>query len=190
MIHNNFRKVIKRFLGAGASSSTDTSPLYYDYVDTTGYTGTSSDTGARYATAYTFANTNISNYTLSNLLAYVPTTPNTGVLYYVAIGNSSENEPDYSLGTTLSSYIRYSTASNKALDLLAVGTVANIGDTDVTFDEIGLFLHVWTSTSYTWNGKRYFNMLLIKEKLDTPRTIPANSSISVTFNLFEEVTIS
>ena len=189
MIHNNFRKLIKRFMGAGTSNASDTRPLYYDYVDIDGYTGTSSDACARYAAASTFASTNLSNRTLSDLRSYSAT--GGGVLYYVAIGNSTENEPDYTLGTTLSSYITYSTSSNKEYDLLAVSTIANIGTTDVTFDEMGLFIHVWSSsTSYKWNDSRYFDVLLIKEKLDAPRTIPANSSISITFNLFEEVTIS
>ena len=83
MIHDNFRKLIRRYWGA--NSGTSGNPLIYDYVDISGYVGTDADTGALYISYRTFANYNVNNYTLAQIHAL----GSGNLLYYIAIVNST-----------------------------------------------------------------------------------------------------
>ena len=184
MIHNNFRKVVKRFMGAGVVSST-IQPLYYDFIDITGYVGNSSDTLVAYVTCATFGNSNVSNATLSSIQTGTSSTYQT--LWYACIGNTAQNEPEYTLGSIIENDLTFTTSNIKSGNVVAVTTITNTGSSDIQFDEVGLFYHVYNTASATnWNGKKYMNMLLIKEVLNASRTLPAGASVSISFSLFDE----
>lgn len=198
MIHSNMRKLIKRFMCAGDNTGTSTLPLVYDFTDITGYTGTatSADAGALYLNGNSFATNNFTNLSLSGIYSWnagASAATAAGQGYYIVVGNTSANELDYTLGTILSENLVFSTANTKQYDALAITTISNTGNTDITFDEIGLFLHAKFMTSSSgvakWTSGNFAEFLLIKEQLETAKTIPAYSSISITFNLFGEVTI-
>ena len=176
MIHDNFRKLIRRYWGA--NSGTSGNPLIYDYVDISGYVGTDADTGALYISYRTFANYNVNNYTLAQIHAL----GSGNLLYYIAIGNSTENEPNYNLGETLDNGLLFTTSSTKADALLCTTSITNTTSQDMTFNEVGMFYHIQGGK---WHGvsSAAFDILLIKETLDAPAVLPANSTISITFNL-------
>ena len=184
MIHENFRKLLRSKLGASG---------IYDYTDYTGYTGSDStnDNAVTYSSSfYLMANTTCTNLTLGGVRAF-----NTSTYYailYAALGNTADEEEDYTLGSFMSSNILITTSVTKTTQLLHTTTLLNSSDSDFSFNEIGLFIHLYASGSnYKWNGigSPKTEFLLIKEVLDTPMTIPAGSSISITFNLLGDVTV-
>lgn len=191
MIHNNFRKWVKRKIGAGASTSDSDSPIIRDYIDIYGYTGTSSDALSFQAPAVNInAYSNYNNYVLSNLLKVTSTSSSTPVACMFAVpAKQQENEPDYYVGQTIDGLIYSTTRNLDNGNVFIITTVFNGTNADISYDEIGLIFHAGKAAN-GWNNKKFVNLLFAKEKLDALKIIPAQSSISITFNLFNDLELN
>lgn len=178
MIHSNFRKLMRMF--ARGNTGAQYTPLVYDFTDITGYTGTSSDTLVRQVSCSSYHNpASISNSEYSSLM----TAQN--VRFFAMVGNTAENEHDYSLGENITDGLKLTTVIDKSSSYIITATIMNTTAQAITFNELGLFYHMGASST-GWNGTNKANFLLVKKVFDTQQTIPANSSISITFSLFDD----
>lgn len=182
MIHNNFRKYVKKYFGVTANT-------IKGWTDTNGYTGGDSDTLTDSGYFKLFGSSSWSAWssqTLSQIKAFSGTTNNLGTPYGF-IGTSTENEQDYTFGSFASDTGILTTTARTLSggNLIITSTITNNTASAVTYDEIGLFGHcfggVWNGTS---SAKAEF--LFIKEKLSELQTLEAGASIAVTFNLFAD----
>lgn len=184
MIHNNFRKILKKLLGYGYATGND---LVRDYTDIYGYTGSvaSGDIVREIFSA------NVFNKTFSNvdLDTIINNKSSTYITCFAVIGNSTENEQDYTLGELISNNVRISTANVKESATFST-TITNVGGTAISFDEVALMYHYFASNYWHNPANTAVNLLLIKEKLSEPLTLGAGDSISISFNMFGDVTIS
>lgn len=184
MIHNNFRKLVNRSCGA-------TRTLCNQFIDIDGNEMQEGDTltNDSYIKCYSATNYQYTNTTYTAIKAYTSSAYNKSVPYCF-IGNSTQNEPSYTLGSIIDNDTVKITTNNVAGATISfVTTLTNTGSTAVSFDEVGLFLHlfggVWQGVS---NAKAEF--LLIKEQLSSSITLEAGDSISLNFSIFGDVTIS
>ena len=179
MIHSNFRKLMRMF-ARGNTGATYT-PLVYDFTDITGYTGTSNDTLVRQAYSASYNNpSTVSNAEYSSVL-----TAQT-LRFFAMVGNTIDNEHDYSLGETITDGLKLTTVIDKSSSYIITATITNTTSQAISFNELGLFYHMGHSST-GWNGTNKANFLLVKKVFDTQQTIPASSSISITFSLFDDV---
>ena len=178
MIHSNFRKLMRMF-ARGNTGATYT-PLVYDFTDITGYTGTSSDTIVRQVSCSSYYNpATISNAEYSSVFT------SQNLRFFAMVGNTIDEEHDYSLGETITDGLKLTTVIDKSSSYIITATITNTTSQAITFNELGLFYHLGHS-SMGWNGTNMANFLLVKKVFDTQQTIPANSSISITFSLFDD----
>lgn len=195
MIHNNFRRLLRRILSVGYSSGLSRPPSGNGIVDITGYIET--DDANSYAWKNGICMENFGKHNISN--KQVSTVFNTKfissssyeTIYFLLPGNTVSNEPDYTLGSFADSLMLTTANSISENAVLFTSTLTNPNETDVIFNELGLFLHFETSSDYyKWNDSYYMNMLLAKEILSTPITIPGYSSVTLTMDMFGDVTVT
>jgi len=198
MVHENFKRLLRRHLTYGHGATQGAGPIY-NYIDINGHTP---DAEVGETTRLTYIPNNsvvanlMTNVTLSGALNYSFSSTNTykGDAYIIVIGNHINDEPDYSLGSFISdSNVLYTSSNNltEGGDLLFVSTITNNSNQSISFDEVGLIYHSQgNATSQVWAGSRYMNLLLIKEVLSTPVVIPPASSVTITMNIFGTVTVS
>lgn len=180
MIHSNFRKLMRQFSRPNGSSST---PDIRNFTDTTGYTGIT-DVMPREVTYSNYtAPSVISNLDYSSILA------GSAKRFFVMVGNTIDEEHDYSLGENVTDGLKLTTTIDKSNGYIITATIINTTSSNITFNEIGLFYHMGTSSSGSWGGgtRNEGSFLLVKKIFDAQQTIPANSSISITFSLFDDV---
>lgn len=208
MIHDNFKKLIRRYITLGNSSDSETVKCY-NYTDITGYTPaelSDNDSMWRQLNITYPCIMSSSNYirtkrNILDALTFVTNSSSGDNEFFIAIiGNSIEfNEPEYSLGQILTSGLSVNASSSKEDELIYTTIIYNETDSDITFNEIGFIKHHGMSaSSYKWNGsvpgalenKLQLNFLLIKEVLPQPMTLPAQSSINIAFNLFGDTPAS
>lgn len=200
MIHDNFKKLVRRWICSGAvQGDTNVRPSnIYDFTDFEGYTGKSSDTKSTLLSyQYIINGRDLADYTFDNILTKKGGTAlnSSDIAFFAVIGNSIENEPDYCLGSLITDdYLKVTTIKSAVSEILHTTVINNTSDNEVTFNEIGFALHcgyTGTNAGSVWNGARTNtpNFLLIKEVLPEPMTIPANSSINITFNLFGDTPV-
>lgn len=191
MIHNNLRKLIRRYAFIGSSSS-NTKLEVVDYTDHTGYTG--SDETDDIAARRTLSEM---GSCITGLISSQPTTiaissawSGSSTYAVIQLGNTSVSEPDYTLGTILSNNCSYTLVASYELTPIITGTIINTTNNDISFNEVGLFLHI--SNSQKWNGvtnnNSQRNFLLIKEILPQSMTLEAQSSVTFSFNILGDVT--
>lgn len=195
MIHNNFRRLLRRILSVGYSSGSSRPPSSNGIVDTTGYIET--DNANSYAwknaiCAEIFDSRNITNKQVSTVFnTKLISGATCDTVYFLLPGSTASNEPDYTLGSFADSLMLTTSNSISENAILFTSTLTNPNETDVIFNELGLFLHFETnSSSYKWNDSFYMNMLLAKEILSTPITIPGYSSVTLTMDMFGDVTVT
>lgn len=186
MIHNNFRKLVKKAIGVSRTS--------LRFVDISGYIGTSSDTITN-STAYKLNVSSSSQWSSTNYasISTYGSSDNYKGVPFAVIGHSIEsNEPDYTLGEIRMDNVVITTTATTDTNLVLATTLVNQGNSDIEFDEVALFNHCWGGSSDIWNGASNprVNFMLIKEVLSEPLTLGAGESISIAFNLFGDVTIS
>lgn len=191
MIHNNLRKLIRRYAFIGYSSS-NSKLVVYDYTDHTGYTG--SDSTDDIAAKNSLSTMSNSIYGLISSQASTATISSvwngSSGCAVIQLGNTSTSEPDYTLGTILSNDCSYTLVPSYEVIPIITGTVINTTNNNISFNEVGLFLHI--SNSQKWNGvtdnNSQRNFLLIKEVLPQSMTLEAGSSVSFAFNILGDVT--
>ena len=201
MMHDNFKKLLRKAYFMGYTSNQKTQFTIFDFTDIYGFTGSSASDGNIFNTALLGTNTAsfnsqtlLSNKSASDYLG--SPTGNSALTYTALIGNSVENEHDYTLGSIIREGLILSTTINNNGNLIHNTVITNITNTDITYDEIGFFIAIKGSNSNdTWNTASSNSaraiVLLIKEVLDTPQTLPAQSSINVTFNILgDTLTVS
>jgi hypothetical protein len=155
-------------------------PLVYDFTDITGYTGTSNDTLVRQAYSDSYYRPAVVNN-----IEYSSALTAQNLRFLVIVGNTIENEHDYSLGENITAGLKLTTIIDKSSSYIITATITNTTSQAITFNEVGLFYHMGQSST-GWNGTNSANFLLVKKIFDAQQTIPANSSISLTFSLFDD----
>lgn len=197
MIHNNLRKLIRRYAFIGASSS-DAYLITYDYTDCTGYTGSDPTNDSVVKTILCTTSGNLRALFQNGVVGTITISSawnHRGNNYIVPqLGTTSILEPSYSLGTILSNNCSYNITYSYDAEPIITATVINTTNNDISFNEVGLFFHSSSSNdhSYYWNGKydnySQRNFLLIKEILPQSMTLEAQSSVSFSFNILGDVT--
>ena len=178
MIHSNFRKLMRMF--ARQNTGATYMPVVYNFTDITGYTGTSDDVLVRQAYCASYYNpSTVSNAEYSSVL-----TAQT-LRFFAMVGNTVDNEHDYNLGEIITDNLKLTTIIDKSSSYIITTVITNTTSQDITFNEVGLFYHFGASSA-NWNGTNNANFLLTKDVLPARQTIPANSSISITFSLFDD----
>lgn len=184
MIHNNLRKLVKKLMLVSRTS-------LEGFVDTTGYIQQDTDT-ATDDTTFTISKSSDSpwsNTTYASISNFDGSTYYKGMPFAVIGHSVEENEPDYSLGEILMpNTVKITTSITKTGDLIYATVLTNSGNADIEFDEVALFTHCWGGV---WGGTTSKpNFMLIKNVLEEPSKLRAGESISLSFNLFGDVTIS
>lgn len=206
MVHDNFKKFMRRFLTR--TTGIDTPPTILDLTDITGYTGSdaTNDTLANYITYQGLLREIPSGcyvlevHSVDDVIIYNNNSGTYSIYYMALIGNSIEsNEPEYSLGQILRSGLSLVCSLSCSNEIIYTTTIYNTSDSDKIFNEIGFFRHIgFNSSNVKWNSavtssienKDQLNFLLIKEVLPQPMTLPAQSSININFNLFGDTPAS
>ena len=106
----------------------------------------------------------------------------------VGSSNAAESASDYTLASLITAGISGSVvlhsrtvdASGNSKVTLIV-TVTNTGATDVTISEIGYFVQMKGGTTVGSTSTTIYYIMLDRTLLDTPVTIPANSSATITY---------
>ena len=193
MITNNMRKWVKLQLAGGTGNAgTMHSDDKIGFVGDDGHASTVDDTALGASNCYVdfTQSKSLLNITYSTLRS--SSTSSQCNIPYACIGHSVSEEPDYTLGNLFTDNLTISTANTKLKDLLYTTVIVNAGSSDIVFDEVGLFVHIYTSgSSYSWNGvtSPKVEFMLIKEKLDAEMTLPAGGSVSITFNVSGDVSV-
>ena len=196
MVHNNFRKLLRRFCYKGPTTASSSVPTFNGIVDITGYIEENDTNKSLWQSlpksrfdAYASNNVLVSNIFSGRIVS----TTGQVEYYFLLLGNTIINEPDYTLGSFADSLLVTTSNSASGASVLFVSTLTNTSGTDVSCNELGLFYHYEassTAASALWNGNQYMNMILIKEILTTPIIISAYSSVTLTMDMFGDVTIS
>ena len=184
MIHNNFRKLVNRSCGASRT-------LCNQFIDIDGNEMQEGDTltNDSYIKCYTSTSYQFTNKSYAAIKTNTDSNYNKSVPYSF-IGNSTQNEPSYTLGSIIdNNNIKITTNNIGGATISFVTTLTNTGATSVSFDEVGLFLHLFGGT---WQGvsSAKAEFLLIKEQLSSSITLESGDSISLNFSVFGDVTIS
>ena len=182
MIHNNFRKLMRSF--SKPSQSVSASPVIVDFTNINGYTGNTADDKIRniYKDSYALP-PSITAGSYSTIKGKT-----NAFFFYAMAGHTIENEPDYTLGTYFDD-IQVSPSVSKDYNYTITTALTNNTNASMVIDEIGLFFHLYDN-SYPFGSSLKNEFLLFYEIFDEPITLGAGQGISVTFNLFGDVTIS
>ena len=106
----------------------------------------------------------------------------------VGSGNAAESDLDHNLADLITAGVsgsivlqsRTVDASGKSKIVLLV-TVTNTGETDVTISEIGYFVQMKGGTTVNSTSTTNYYIMLDRTLLDTPVTIPAGNSATITY---------
>ena len=126
----------------------------------------------------------LSGKATSKDLEYLINTTGQGVFFRVGTGKSAETVDDYKLDTDVSENFELIGISNDTINYGRVFTCLfkNISNTDITINEVGLFMKMYGKSS-----PQYFNnsvcCLLARTVLETPITIKSGETQVLNYTL-------
>jgi len=172
MLTKNAKKIILNYImNSRGENSKEPNPTTWE-ITLTNISGSEKTTNLNYYSVYSFINS----------LNHMMTAPTTNSVTFIRVGTGTTEatEDDYKLenyatGLTCDSVV---TAISSNYTKTYTATFSNTTDADISVTEIGFFTNCYYYTSVEND-----NFLLDRIVLDTPITIPAGESKSITYEL-------